>query len=188
VSRVLDTLKREHAQISRLLGALEHQVDVFERGGDPDYDVIEGIADCLLDYSDRCHHPKEDAVYGRLRAADPAAAAAVGDLLLEHRSLRELTREFRNTLSVLLGASDISRAHVVQACRQFIDSERRHMRLEDERFLPSADAALAEADWRTIEAALNAGREPLVGGPAEAAFFALSERLLAWDAETPPAS
>lgn len=179
---VIETLREEHRNIARLLDALERQVDIFAQAGAPDYEVIRGIADYLLDYPDRCHHPKEDVVFAQLRAAHPEAASAIGDLLREHRDLHEQALRFQGTVSALL--ADIARDVIVDAARRFIEIERRHMQREEAQFLPLAEKVLTPVDWARIEGALSPGPDPLFGGKVEAQFRKLSDRLLARELES----
>ena len=181
---LIDTLRDEHRNIGRLLDALEHEVDVFAAEGAPDYDVVEGVADYFLDYPERCHHPKEDAVFERLAMVAPMEAALIGDLPAEHMALRERAWLFRQTIRALLGDTDIARDAIVAAARAFITSERRHMEVEEERFLPLAARLLGPADWAAIESGLTHRPDPLFGGETEARFRKLGERLLAWERES----
>jgi hemerythrin-like domain-containing protein len=183
MAAVVETLQEEHRNIARLLLALEHQIDVFAQDGAPDYDVIGGVADYFLDYPDKRHHPKEDAVFAELSETHPQEAAAIGDLLSEHRALHDRAEQFRDTVKALLNDTDIARSVVVDAARLFIGAERRHMRLEEERFFPMADRRLTPASWSKIEKTLTEGPDPLFGGRVEEGFKKLSDRLLAWDRE-----
>lgn len=183
MATVMETLRREHGSIARLLDALEHQIGFFARGGDPDYDVIRGVAEYFLDFPDRCHHPKEDAVFQQLVATHPSAAAAIGDLPAEHRRGHERVVWFGETVNILLGGADISRADVVEAAKDFIDDERRHMRMEDLYFFPIAEHLLTSAEWTQIEGDLTTGRDPLIGGKTEERFRKLREQLIAWERE-----
>ena len=79
-SAVIKTLREEHANIARLLSALEHQMLVFAGGDRPDYDVVQGVADYFFDYPDRCHHPKEDAVLAQMLRAHAAEASTIAAL------------------------------------------------------------------------------------------------------------
>jgi hemerythrin-like domain-containing protein len=180
---VIDVLRDEHLNIARLLTALEHQMDVFAEAGEPDYDVIGGVAAYFLDFPDRCHHPKENVVFARLRQAHPDETAAIGDLTREHAAIHERAQRFGDTIRALLGETDIARSVVVDAARAFIDAERRHLRMEEERFFPLAERLLGPADWLRIEGDLTTGTDPLFGGRIEARFKSLSERLLAWEQE-----
>ncbi|HXQ11962.1 MAG TPA: hemerythrin domain-containing protein [Caulobacteraceae bacterium] len=183
MAAVIEALREEHLNISRLLGALEHQVEVFASALAPDYDVVVGVTDYFLDYPDRFHHPKEDAVFARLQATWPEEAAAIGDLLGEHRALHARAQRFHQTVSELLNDTDIPRADIVDAGRNFIEAERRHMRKEEECFLPLAERLLTSADWAEIESKLSIQPDPVFGGRLEEKFKKLSERLLAWEAE-----
>lgn len=180
---VIETLREEHRDIARLLDALEHQIDVFERADEPDYDVIRGVADYFLEFPDRCHHPKEDQVFARLKAADPKAAAEIGDLPSEHRLVHERIGRFARDLQALLGETDIARDVVVDAARQFIEAERRHMQMEEERFFPLAEKALTAEDWSILDRALAQSADPRFGDSA-ARLKQLSQRLIAWEAES----
>ena len=183
LATVIETLREEHRNIARLLEALDHQVDVFAQAGSPDYDVVSGIAEYFLEYPDLCHHPKEDVVFRRLRETHPQDASKIGDLLGEHRVVHERAGRFRDAVGALLNDTDIARSVVVDAARQFIEAERRHMQKEEEQFLPLAERVLTPVDWSLIEGALSIGRDPLFGARVEEKFARLRERLLAWEQE-----
>jgi hemerythrin-like domain-containing protein len=183
MAAVLEALREEHASVGRLLDALERQIGFFARGGDPDYDVIRGVAEYFLDFPDQCHHPKEDAVFLQLRAVRPQAASAIGDLPGEHRRVHERAVRFRETLSVLLGGADIARADLVDAAKDFIEDERRHMNMEDQLFFPLAERLLSLSDWAKVEGELTHGSDPLFGGKVEERFRRLREQLIAWEGE-----
>lgn len=100
--RMIQALRREHANLTRLLDLLEREIDLFDRAGKPDYEIVEAILAYCLDYPDECHHPKEDAVLAKLRARDADAAAAVGDLEGEHRELAALTRQLADSVDRVL--------------------------------------------------------------------------------------
>jgi len=183
MASVIEVLREEHRNITRLLQALEYQIDVFAEAGAPDYDVVGGVADYFLDYPDRCHHPKEDVVFAQLRQAHPKETAAIGDLAKEHRAIHEQAQQFRDTVNVLLNETDIARSAVVDAAHVFIEAERRHMRMEEERFFPLAERLLTRDSWQKVDAELIKRSDPLFGARVEEGFRKLSERLLAWEEE-----
>lgn len=180
---LIEVLREEHRNMARLLAALERQVEAFAENHAPDYDVIRGVAEYFLDYPDRCHHPKEDAVFARLCETHLTNVAAIGDLASEHRRVHARARQFHDTVAALLNEADIARSVVVDAARQFISAERRHMRMEEQVFFPLADVLLTSADWLEIEREMTKRSDPVFGGKVEAGFRKLSERLLAWERE-----
>jgi hemerythrin-like domain-containing protein len=180
---VIETLREDHRNIARLLDALEHQIEVFAQAGAPDYDVVGGIAAYFLEYPDKCHHPKEDVVFKRLIHVAAKEASDIGNLLGEHKIVHDRAVRFGDAIRDLLNESDIARSTVVDAAREFIEAERRHMQKEEQHFLPLAEQVLSSADWSQIELELAGGRDPLFGERAEERFKNVRERLLAWEQE-----
>jgi hemerythrin-like domain-containing protein len=188
MSNVIRALRREHADMARLLGALERQLDVFDRGARPDYDIVQGVIDYCLAYPDLYHHPKEDLVLERLRQRDPKAAAEIGELLSEHEALAELTRRLADAVESVLSEAEVSREGVHALAREFLGFYRRHIAMEEVRFFPAALAALSQQDWQEIEGQLVARDDPLFGGRPDRRFERLRQDILAWeeaDAEGP---
>src|ERR1019366_243669 len=89
---IIDSLRQEHRNFEKLLLVLERGLSVFDRGERPDYQVIHAVIAYFLVYPDACHHPQEDMVFEKLKARDPAAAANIGDLAAEHRSVTKRLR------------------------------------------------------------------------------------------------
>ena len=57
------------------------------------------------------------------------------------------------------------------------------MQMEEAVFFPLADQLLTPADWRTIEAELSEGTNPIFVAQITASFGTVREQLLAWEAE-----
>ena len=51
------TWHAEHAYFNQLLNLLHKQVDVFQTGKRPNYELMLDIMSYLKDYSDQFHHP-----------------------------------------------------------------------------------------------------------------------------------
>jgi hypothetical protein len=68
-----------------LLAVLERELAIVDRGDRPDYKVIRAIISYFELYPEMYHHPLEDLVFSKLKLRDPAAAAKVGGLTLEHQ-------------------------------------------------------------------------------------------------------
>ena len=92
---IIERLSREHRNIEMLLAILERELEIFDREGHPghpDYEVIRAIISCFELYPEVYHHPQEDLVFAKLKIRDPAAAAKVGNLALEHQKGAERLR------------------------------------------------------------------------------------------------
>jgi hemerythrin-like domain-containing protein len=82
---IIELLSQEHRNIERLLAVLERELEIFDRAGRPDYEVIRAIISYFVVYPEVYHHPQEDLIFAKLKIRDPAAAAKIGDLAREHQ-------------------------------------------------------------------------------------------------------
>lgn len=180
---ILAALRQDHRNLGQLLEAAERQLDRFDRGETPDYDILQGVLDYCQSYPDLYHHPREDLVFARLSQCDPDAAATVGDLHAEHRRLAEATARFAEALHSVLQDLEVPRQSFDRALRDFLDSYRHHMTMEERDFFPAAEACLSPADWSAIEAEAQEQSDPLFGAKGDDRFAALRADILAWAKE-----
>ena len=68
---VIERLSREHRNIEKLLAVLERELEVFDLGDRPDYEVIRAVISYFEVYPEVYHHPQEDLVFARLKIAIP---------------------------------------------------------------------------------------------------------------------
>ena len=179
----LRRLRDEHRNITRLLDALEHQLGAFAAGERPDYDVLAAIANYFTGFPDCCHHPKEDLILQRLRRRDPAAAAKVGDLEAEHERIGELARHFREAVENVLAEVEVSREAFDAVARHFIEHQRRHLEMEEERFFPEALAALTAEDWAEVDRRITQEKDPIFETEVSRDYADLRDRILKWEAQ-----
>jgi hypothetical protein len=121
---IIELLSREHRNIEKLLAVLERELEIFDRGGRPDYEVIRAIVSYFEVYPEVYHHPQEDLVFARLKARDPAAAAKVGDLAGEHNKGANRLRQVARAVDSILMDQEILRETVHAIIRDFIEHER----------------------------------------------------------------
>jgi hemerythrin-like domain-containing protein len=129
------------------------------------------------------HHPQEDVVFAKLKLRDPAAAAKVGDLALEHQKGAERLRRVAEAVESVLADREILRQNVDTIVRDFIEYERRHIMMEDRDFFPAALKALQPQDWTEIASAMTNHEDPLFSEAAEETFDALRARILQLEQE-----
>ena len=180
---VVNSLLQDHANMARLLDAIEQELAAFDRGERPDYDIIQGALEYCLNYPDLYHHPKEDLVWDRLQERDAATAAALGDLRSEHKTLAELTRRFAAAVHAVLHDLEVPRGSFDHAAREFLGRYRHHMAVEEERFFPAAVGKLTADDWAEIETEMTERNDPRFDAQSGERFTALREKILTWAAE-----
>ena len=180
---IIDCLSQEHRNIEMLLAVLERELEIFDRGDRPDYEVIRAIISYFELYPDVYHHPQEDLVFAKLKFRDPAAAAKVGNLALEHQEGAERLRRVARAVDSVLADREILRQNVDNIVRDFIEHQRRHIMMEDRDFFPAALNALEPQDWTEIASALTCHEDPLFSEAAEETFDALRARILQLEQE-----
>lgn len=174
---IIERLTEEHRNIEKLLVILERELDVFDRGERPDYEVFRAIISYFEVYTEVYHHPQEELVFAKLRERDPAAAAKIGNLADEHRKGTERLRRVAHAIRNVLADREILRQNVDAVIRDFIASERRHMAAEDRNFFPVAIEALKPHDWTEIASSVTAHKDPLFSDITEERFGVLREHI-----------
>jgi len=124
---IIERLSREHRNIKKLLAILERELEVFDQGDRPDYEVIRAVISYFEVYPEVYHHPQEDLVFAKLTTRDPVAAAKVGDLAREHHKGAERLRRVAHVVENVLADGEILRQTVDTIVRDFIAHERHHM-------------------------------------------------------------
>lgn len=180
---IIERLSREHRNIEKLLTILERELEVFDRGDRPDYEVIGAIISYFEVYPEVYHHPQEDLVFAKLRERDPVAAAKIGDLAREHHIGADRLRRVAQAVSCVLADGELVRQSVDTIVRDFIAHERRHIMMEDRYFFPAALKALKPQDWTEIASAVTTHKDPLFSDVTEEQFDALRAHILRLEQE-----
>ncbi len=183
MSDVIAQLREEHRNIAKVLGALEHQLAIFDKGEQPDYDVLAAIADYFVGFPDRCHHPKEDLVYAKMRGRDAILAGAMTALDAEHEKISTLARRFQEAVRNVMQEVEVSRSAFDEVARHFLEEQRHHMRMEEEHFFPLALQVLTADDWKEIETAISEEQDPVFRAEASKNFAALRDNIFKWESE-----
>src|SRR5262249_26158085 len=93
-------------------------------------------------------------------------AASIADLEVEHREGAVRLRRVAHVIDDVLNDQELLRENVDRIIRDFIDSERQHIALEDKVIFPAIVEALQAGDWADI-ALIMADR---YGPPSQADF------------------
>jgi hemerythrin-like domain-containing protein len=175
---IIERLSQEHRNISKLLAILERELEIFDVGESPDYEVIRSIISYFEVYTEIYHHRQEDLVFSKLAIRDPATAERIGNLVREHSSGTDRLRRVAKAIDLVLADEEILRERVDAIVREFITQERRHMAMEDREFFPAALKALKPQDWDEIAAAVDSHRDPLFSDVTEDRFSEVRKYIL----------
>jgi len=183
MTRTIDILRTEHNNMDRLLCVLERELNIFNQGNRPDYEVLRAIVDYFKDYPDCCHHPKEDKIIAMLKVRDPTVAASIGDLNAAHQEGTKLLNRVAQAIESVLRDQDILRQSVDHIVRDFIDNERRHMALEEQVIFPAALRVLRPEAWTEINTEFADNQDPLSHSSLEQKFNLLRQEILQMESE-----
>jgi hemerythrin-like domain-containing protein len=181
--KIIDTLLEEHQNIQKLLVVLERELEIFDRSGRPDYEILQSIIQYFQDYPERCHHPKEEMIFEKLKARDPAAAKRFGDVEAEQGLKPDVCAAF-HAVEYVLADQEFLRQSFHLAVHDFIEHLREHLKKEEQLLFPAALRALRPEDWTEIDARLDDRKDPLFDSVVEERFHNLGKTILRWERET----
>jgi hemerythrin-like domain-containing protein len=182
---IIERLSREHRNVEALLSVLERELEIFDRSGRPDYEVIRAIISYFEVYTEVYHHPQEDLILAKLEIRDPAAAKKVGSLAVEHKKGSERLRRVAHAIDNVLADCEVLRESVDKIIHDFIEHERHHIMMEDRDFFPVALKALEPQDWTEIASSSKSAQknDPLFSDIVEEKFDALRSHILRLEQE-----
>jgi len=182
--KIINVLLEEHQNIEKLLLVLEHELEIFDRCGRPDYEILQTIIQYFQDYPESCHHPKEEKIFEKLKARDPAAAKRFGDVEADHGVEAKRLRSFARAVDSILADQEFLRESFHLAVHDFIEHQRQHLEKEERLLFPAAVKALRPKDWAEIDARLDDRKDPLFNSVVEEKFHNLEKTILRWERET----
>ena len=182
MAKIMEILRTDHADFERFLQGLEAQIAALARGGKADYDILRAIAEYFSGYAEEVHHPLEDAVYERMVERAPNLAAEVEGLVADHERLDGELKFFLGAVNAILNEQELPRDAVLAVMRRFVEDQRKHMRIEEDRFFAIADETLRDQDWVALERRFEQSCVDLDARGGRS-YAVLRESIREWDRE-----
>jgi hemerythrin-like domain-containing protein len=167
----------EHVYFRCLLDLLQKEVETFQRGERPNYELMLDIVAYLRDFSDSLHHPREDAAFKLLGERCPDLKPVLARLEQEHRVIARAGETLRQHLEASLNGAMIARAEVEVAAATYLVYYGNHISKEEELVMPRASETLSAEDWAAVKAAAPAQPDPLFGERPEARYGELRRQI-----------
>ncbi len=142
-------LMEEHEMILAVVGAAQAEVDHIRRGSSMDESRVRQILDFSRNFTDRCHHAKEERYYfpAVLVYAGQRTRGLIDELEAEHAYGRAVLDE----IDYLLTSSDgEARARVAERLSRYVEVLRRHIQKENERLYQGTNALLPGAEEQAL--------------------------------------
>lgn len=163
MSAIMEQLKSDHGNVSRLLTTLEQQIDVVHAEQNADFELMHDIMMYMTHYPDHTHHPMEDLVFQKLVIRDSSADSVVARLEREHGALAEKGQRFLEMLRHVVDGALVERNVLENTARDYIEFLRSHMTIEDSDAFPRAEQALSDEDWTDVASSIQARTDPVFG-------------------------
>jgi len=173
---ILAELREDHRNISMLLDLVEAQLLRVDKGETPDLELLHDIMQYMTIYSDAIHHPKEDLVYAKMRAASPDVARGLEGVEVDHREIADLGRSLREDVEALTLGVAQTRESLMRDMIDYVRRMRKHMEWEEQDLFLRADSLAEKDNYDLVLGALDRG-DPVFGATSEAAFANLLRHL-----------
>lgn len=163
----LRVIRNEHASLSAMLQSL---LQMLRRGPEPQgrdeherfFDVLRAMLFYIGEFPEKHHHPKEsNLLFPRLARAAPQVMHTIDRLERDHMGGETRVRELLHLLLAWEYLGEQHRPAFESETRRYVDFYLEHMRLEESVLLPEAERCLTDDDWRVLDAAFAANRDPL---------------------------
>lgn len=178
--KALRTIHDEHQIMGALLQALRLLAERLHADAhETDFDLVRAILFYLDEYPSRRHHLQEDdVIYARLRERAPQAREVLARLEAEHARMETAVRDLQQLLLAFELLGEPRHKAFSDALEHYIESQARHMQIEEQEVLPLADSMLSEADWVMIDAAFEERPDPATGRTPSQEYQKLYEKIL----------
>ena len=179
-SKAITVIQREHRAIAAVVHCFEHVLnEIKAKTLEPEFALFESVIDYIENFSDRFHHPKEnDYLFKAVLARDPSSVAIIDELKMQHDLGERKIADLRWKLEAFRESPRDKFAPFEVAAREYIDFQRRHIGLEEQKVIPLADRILTAEDWRPIEAAFSDNEDPIFGNRPRNHFDKLFSRIV----------
>ena len=163
--QAIRVIEQEHRSLAAVLhGLLFLTRELRYFAIEPDFKLLNAMLHYIESFSERFHHPKEDAyLFERLGARNASAAPLINRLKQEHESGAVKLRELRHALARYQDTGPRAFAEFAARVADYAAFHWDHMRAEENELLSLARLHLTPADWAVVDAAFLGHTDPMFG-------------------------
>ena len=145
-----EELASEHEYVLVVVGAMEREAESIRSGGPVDRDAIARMVDFTRNFTDGCHHTKEEKLlFPLLEERSQLAAGTVSVLLSEHVAARGCVSAIDENLPKV-ESSAAARTEVADNLALYAELLRMHIHKEDVVLFPLAEQVLDEPEMKHL--------------------------------------
>jgi|SRR3972149_6951531 len=144
-------IREEHTAIAAVLHSLEYVVHKLEEGAEPSFQLLSAMLEYIVEYPERCHHPKEDRYLFKMsRSRNPDSAPLIDELEAEHVRGGELLKELQQALAHYQSEGHAALQDFAQTVAVYAEFHWQHMTKEEDVLIPVAKQSLTDSDWEKM--------------------------------------
>jgi hemerythrin-like domain-containing protein len=146
-TRLTDVLRHEHDVVLLVVDAMEREAERLRGGGEPDPDRVAKMVEFTREFTDGCHHSKEEKVlFPTLQTQTPAAGGPVSVMLREHDQGRAYIRAINEALPKAAAGDAQATQAVADGLAGYAALLRTHIAKENQVLFPLAEQSLSVQD------------------------------------------
>ncbi|PXY00490.1 hypothetical protein CR157_00770 [Halomonas sp. LBP4] len=154
---MLNQLRRDHANMTRLLGVLQHRQRALAGGERPDFRLMREVVDYILDYMQGFTVPLERICCDQLLAQVPEGQELSERLASDYRALHERLLRLSHDLDTILKDSVVPMERFADDLQAYLDAHRTYLCDERDRLFPLLGPHLEAADLEHLAEMLPEG-------------------------------
>jgi hemerythrin-like domain-containing protein len=176
-----ETLKQEHKIILHVLAAAEKQAKAVEAAGKMDGDKIDKLLDFSHNFTDRCHHTKEEKHFfvALERRGMKPDVGPIAVMLAEHQHGRHRLKAVADAL----GKARAGDRHAIREVREnlaaYVKLLKEHITKEDNVLFAMADSILTAGDQAALSEEFEKAEKDEMGEGAHEKYHQLAQELAA---------
>lgn len=177
MSRVLEALRNDHRNYSRLLALLKSDIDILQHSEDPDFIRLYDIMNYMTNYPDVSHHPVEEIIFAALEPKAPGSTEQIKQQNSEHHQINKLGMSLKEKLQHVTSGSIVSRDSIINAANDYYQLLINHINIEEGQLFPIVENVFTKEDWSLLDLQINDLEDPLFGDAVQEQFTNLYARI-----------
>jgi len=162
-SNIIDSLRREHANMRSVLVLIRQELDKLVGDQEPNFVLLANALYYMRKFPSLVHHPKEDLIFERLAAVDEGYKGEVERVRQQHQDIYGL-EEWLIELALNIPKRDTSgRNRMREFGEHYLQTQREHSETEERVLFPRALQVLGSKDWAAVAHKSKDIEDPLFG-------------------------
>ncbi|MBN8413187.1 hemerythrin domain-containing protein [Halomonas denitrificans] len=151
---MLKQLRRDHANMARILHVLQLKQKTLAQGERPNFQLVREVVDYILDYMAGFTLPLEQICTDRLREVAPASEDIAERLSGDYRKLKARLSRLSRDIDMILMDVAVPMDQFSSDLRDYLDSHRTYLRQEREELFPLISEHFSDEDLERLAHAL----------------------------------